>query len=141
MGMVDTKVQSDAINVDLSLAAGWTCSIGNIANFKVDKQDDSSTLSWDLIPEAVSYNIYKKTTAGEYVLIDTTKANQYTIHIASGPIMYEDFSVKAVCADMTQSVDYAPATKVQTGPEKTIAVILVLSLLGVFVFMRRRLNT
>jgi uncharacterized cupredoxin-like copper-binding protein len=141
IGLVDTKIQSEAIPVDLSLGAGGKCNIGNIANFQVQKHDDSSVLSWDMIPEAVSYNIYKKTTSGEYVLIDTTKANTYTIHIASGPIKYEDFTVKGVCADMTQSVDYAPATKVQTGPEKTLAVILVISLLGAFVLMRRRLNS
>lgn len=131
-------VQSDILEIDTSLNAAGKCMIANISGIKITKKDDTSIISWDALPEAQSYNVYKKDATGKYVLIENIKTNSYTVHIAKGEVKYEDFAIKAVCSDsMTLSADYGEAVKVQTGPGK-IALLAILALGIGFVVSRRK---
>lgn len=132
-----TGAESDLLTADLALNAAGTCTIANVSGLKVTKSEEQSTLTWDAIPEALSYNVYKKDASGNYALIENVKTTSYAIHLAKGAVKYEDFAVKAVCSDSTtESANYAEVTKVQTGPAQ---VIVFLSLaLGIGYFLTRR---
>jgi len=136
-GSVIDGSASDMIDVDLSLAAAGKCMISNVSGLQVKADKEISTLSWDSIPEAVKYNVYKKNAAGEFVFIESVVGNSYTIHIASGAVKYEDFAVKAVCADDSVSAQYSPTTKVQTGPGQLL-LLVSLALLVTFAIFRRK---
>lgn len=124
-------------DVDLSLAAAGKCSISNIAGLKVTKKGDTSELTWESVPEATSYNIYKKDKDGKWQLIENVATNKYTINITGNKVVYEDFAVKGMCGEKeTESADYSNVTKVQTGPG--LLILLVASgIIGYFVMRRR----
>ncbi len=82
-------------------------------------------LYWDAIPGAVKYKVYKKNKSGEYVFVHETKKDSYTIYVADGSVKYEEFSVKAVCSDGTESLKFAPSTSVRTGPAMLIILVLI----------------
>ena len=112
--------------------------IPDVTGLTVETKKDVSILSWDAVAEAVSYNVYKKDSGGNFVLIENVPSNAYTVHIATGPVRYEDFSVKAVCADKTESVQYAPTTSVQTGPAQILFVIALALGFGYLVARRKK---
>lgn len=133
-----SSTESDVFEADLALNAAGKCSIANVSGLKVSKTEDQSVLSWDSIPEALSYNVYKKDASGAYVLIENVKVTSYTIHLAKDAVKYEDFAVKAVCSDATtESADYAEATRVQTGPAQVIALLSLALGIGFFITRRR----
>lgn len=133
-----TATESDVFESDIALNSAGTCSIANVSGLKVAKSDDQSVLSWDAIPEALSYNVYKKDASGSYVLVENVKVTSYTVHLAKDVVKYEDFAVKAVCSDAaTESADYAEATKVQTGPAQVIALLSLALGIGFFITRRR----
>ncbi|MFZ4462119.1 MAG: hypothetical protein ACOYN2_06625 [Patescibacteria group bacterium] len=136
-GKVMTNVVSDPIEVDLALGSAQKCLISNVGGVKVTSTKDASTISWDSIPEAVTYNVYKKDNTGKFVFIEAVKSNTYTINLSSGPVKYEDFAIKAVCSDATESSEYSPTTRVKTGPAQ-IALMVALSLGLGFALLRRR---
>ena len=82
------------VNVDLSLSAAGKCSISNIAGLTVTKKGDVSELTWNSVPEATSYNVYKKDKDGKWQLIENVATNKYTINISGTKVTYEDFAVK-----------------------------------------------
>ncbi len=136
-GKTLSGVTSEVIPVDLTLGAAGKCMINNVSGLTVTRQQDSSVLTWDAIPEAASYNIYKKSASGEFVLIEAVPTNTYTVHIAAGAVKYEDFTIKAVCADKTESIKFSPTTKVQTGPAQ-LFLLLSLALVAAFAIIRRK---
>lgn len=133
-----TATESDVFESDIALNSAGVCTIANVSGLKVAKSDDQSVLSWDSIPEALSYNVYKKDASGAYVLVENVKVTSYTVHLAKDAVKYEDFAVKAVCSDAaTESADYAEATKVQTGPAQVIALLSLALGIGFFITRRR----
>lgn len=68
------------------------------------EKKDTSVLYWDSIPEAINYKIYKKDANEEYVFVQETNDDFYTIYISDGSVKYDEFSVKAVCSDGTESL-------------------------------------
>lgn len=133
-----TGAESDVFTADLSLNSAGKCSIANISGLKVTKGEDQSVLSWDAIPEALSYNVYKKDATGSYVLVENVKVTSYTVNLAKDAVKYEDFAVKAVCSDaVTESADYTEATRVQTGPAQVIALLSLALGIGFFITRRR----
>ena len=128
---------SPNISVDLGLASAGKCIINNIAGLTIKKGADASILSWTAIPEAIKYNIYKQNAAGVFVFVESTTKNSYTIFLASGPVKFEEFSVKAVCADATESAQFAPSTRVQTGPAQ-LFLFLSLALAAAYMITRRK---
>jgi hypothetical protein len=128
------KASSD---VDLSLAAAGKCSISNIAGLKVTKKGDVSELTWESVPEATSYNVYKKDKDGKWQLIENVATNKYTINITGKQLVYEDFAVKGMCGEKEmESADYSNVTKVQTGPGLLI-LLAASGAIGYFIMRRK----
>jgi hypothetical protein len=93
-----------------------TCTIGNVGNLLVEKNDGKSIISWMSVTGAISYNVYKVSSTGEYALFQNTKEPRLEVLIASGAVKNEDFVVKGLCDEKTLSTDYSKASQVQTGP-------------------------
>ena len=84
--------------MDLSMSAPpGRCTINNVSGMKSSKNGDVVELSWDSLPEATSYNIYKKKSDGTIVLVENVPTNKYTINITGNKVAYEDFMVKGIC--------------------------------------------
>jgi hypothetical protein len=103
----------------------------------VKTDDRSSILSWESLSGATAYKIYRVSPAGDYTLFQTTTEPTYTIHLASGAVVYQDFVVKALCDTTTESAEYSKVTKVQTGPGMVAVVVVISALLGVILLRRR----
>ena len=132
-GYLSAKIDT----VDLSLSSAGKCTISNIAGLKVEKKGDVSELTWTAVPEATSYNVYKKDKDGKWLLIENVATNKYTVNISGKTVVYDDFAIKGVCGEKeNESADYSNVTKVQTGPG--ILILLAASgVLGYFIMRRR----
>ncbi|MDD2565588.1 MAG: hypothetical protein PHZ26_03280 [Candidatus Gracilibacteria bacterium] len=133
-------VQSEIVEVDFGLNSAGTCMISNVSGLKATKNGDVVELSWDALPEATDYNVYKKGEDGNFTLIESVKINKYTLNLSSDKIKYDEFAIKAACTDgekKIESNDYSNVTKVQTGPAQ-LAFLLGVSLLIGFFLVRRR---
>jgi hypothetical protein len=85
------KATTDA---DLSLLSAGKCNISNIGGLTTVKNGDVSELTWNSVPEAKSYNVYKKDAEGKWQFIENVATNKYTIHIGGDKVVYEDFAIK-----------------------------------------------
>lgn len=122
----------------LSATAGKDgCTIGNISAVKVATGANTTILSWEALTGALSYNVYRVTAANDYELVKNVTENSYTLYLSSGALAYQDFAVKALCDDKTESSTPAIASRVQTGPGLLTALVIISSLLGIL-FVRRR---
>ena len=130
-------VISQPFVADLSLSSAGKCIIPNVSGLRVLVKTDTSVLYWDSIPEAISYKVYKKNAQGEYIFLEDTKKDSYTIYVTDGSVKYEEFSIKAVCSDGTESLQFAPSTNVRTGPSGLILLGLI-SVVISFVIVRKR---
>lgn len=107
-----------------------------MSNLVVKTDASKSIISWDALTGAVSYNLYRVSAAGDYALFENTKTPGYTLQLSQGAITYDNFAVKALCDDQTESISYSKMSKVQTGPG-AIAIIVILAA-GVAAFVMRR---
>lgn len=122
----------------MSAVIGKTgCSIGNIGDIQVATSSDKTVLSWAALTGAISYNIYRVMPSQDYELIKNVTENSYVIYLSSGSLVYQDFAVKALCDDKTESKTPAVASKVQTGPGLLTALVILSSLLGIIILRRR----
>ncbi len=113
------------------------CTIGNVGSVRANTMDNKTLLSWDALSGALSYNVYRITPAGDYELVQNVKDPSYTIYLASGAIQYENFAIKALCDDKTESAVPATANRVQTGPG-ALAILVIISALASIFFVRRK---
>ncbi len=113
------------------------CTISNVGPVSVETNQTKSVLTWEAVKGAAGYHLYKVNTDGEYTLVQKTVDPSHVIYLSKGSVKYNDFAVKAVCADGTESKDYSKTTKVQTGPG-AIAFIVILSAFLAFFILRRR---
>ncbi len=130
---------SDIFEVNLSMAVASKCMVSNISGLKTTAGDGTTILSWDATPDATSgYNVYKKGSDGQYVLIENVPTNSYVINVAEGSVKHDDFAVKGVCnSGEGESVSYTEATNVKTGPTQLL-IILGFSVLIGFLVTRRK---
>jgi hypothetical protein len=110
-----------------------------VGNIRIETLKDKSVLSWDALSGAVSYNLYKMDTNNSPVLFQNTKETSYTLFLAKGDVVFEDFAVKALCDDTTESADFSKASKVQTGPGMTALLVIISGILGALILRRRTL--
>ena len=113
------------------------CTIANVSEVKVDTTKDKSILSWLSVTGAISYNIYKFTAAGDPEFLQNTKEAQYVLFLASWSVVHEDFGIKALCDEKTESADITKVSKVQTGPWMLGILIVISSIIGVAILRRR----
>lgn len=114
-----------------------------IKNLKVTTLKTKSVLTWDEITGAESYTIYKQIEGTEPELIETVSEPKYEIDIIGEEMKYDFFAVKASAKTASGEVYtgvQSDFTKVQTGPEMII--LLLISLLaGGFFFASRQKQT
>jgi len=102
-----------------------SCTIGNITGLKVETNTAKSIISWSLLPEAISYNIYRVSPAGDYTLFQNTKEPTYTLFLSKGAIVYDNFVVKALCDNSTESKEYSSMSRVKTGPSMVATIVII----------------
>lgn len=103
------------VSETLSMTVGKAgCTIGNLSSVKVATSSDKTVLSWDALSGALSYNIYRLSTSKDYELVKNVTENSYTLFLSSGALLYQDFAVKALCDEKTESETPALASRVQT---------------------------
>lgn len=56
--------------------------IGNVGAVTVETFSDKSILSWDPVPNAISYNLYKISPAGDEILFQNVKENRYVLFLS-----------------------------------------------------------
>ena len=91
-----------------------------------------SILTWNKMDGVDSYNVYKKLESWELELIQNVKESTFEVEIKGNDIKYDYFAVKAVAKNNCWKVyewSLSDATKVKTGPE-----ILILLLLSLFIW-------
>lgn len=114
-----------------------SCTIGNVGWLIVNTDSTKSLISWNALTGAVSYNIYKVSAAGDYTLFQNTKEPNYTLYLSKWATTYDNFVVKALCDNITESKEYSSMSRVQSGPGM-IAIIVIISAIGGAFWMRRR---
>lgn len=132
-GTLIAGLESDAINTTIGAT---TCTVANVGDIHIVSDASKSMLSWTSVTGALSYNVYKLWANGEYNLVQNIKENTYTLYLASGAVTHDDFAVKALCDQNTESADYTKAVKVQTGPGMT-AILVILSGIIAAIALRR----
>ena len=114
-----------------------SCTIGNVSGLTVATDRSKSVISWTALTGALSYNLYKVSAAGDYSIFQNTKDSTYTLYLSSGAVTYENFVVKALCDDSTESKEYSSMSRVQSGPGM-VAIIVIISAIFGALLMRRR---
>lgn len=142
-GKMITWIQSDVIEVDFALdsASGpGICTISNVSWLKSIKNWDVSELTWDALPEATSYNIYKKWEDGQFTLIENVTVNKYTLNISNDKVKYDDFAIKATCGQWESKIEsweFSNVTKVQTWPGQIVLLLWASLVIGFFLVRRK----
>ncbi len=101
-----------------------------------------SILTWDKVEWVDWYNVYKKLENWVLELITNVKESKFEVDIVGGKIKYDYFVVKAVSKNTCWALyewSLSDATKVKTGPEVIILIIISL-LVAWFVFISKRKN-
>jgi hypothetical protein len=135
-GTLVSEVVSDPVNI--TVGKQGSCSIGNVTSVMATTYTDKTMLSWDPLPNAVSYNVYRINASKDMELVKNVTETTYTINLAPGTASYEDFAVKALCDSTTESITPAIASRVRTGPG-ALAIIVILAALGSVLLMRRKM--
>lgn len=114
----------------------------DVKNIVATKLKSKTVLTWDKAPKATSYNIYKKERSGSgETLIENVTDTTYEILIQWDQVEYDDFVIKAVFKDDICDVEgnASDMTKVQTGPQEILLLILAMWIgAGIFYFRRRQ---
>ncbi|MFA5917878.1 MAG: hypothetical protein WC850_06625 [Candidatus Gracilibacteria bacterium] len=115
--------------------------IYKITNLQLTKLKTKSILSWDSIPEAISYNIYKQLEGNKLVLIDNIKEPRYEVNIVGDKITYDYFLVEPVVKDETGDTikgELSDITEIQTGPKELLLLLFLSLVIGFFITKFRR---
>lgn len=99
-----------------------------------------SVLTWDKIDEAESYNVYKKSENWNLELVENVLEPKFEVDIKWDNIKYDYFAVKALSKTESGELyewSLSDATKVKTGPELLILLILSLIIGWMFVFLKQ----
>lgn len=111
----------------------------SIKNLKVTVLKSKSVLTWDKIEEVNEYEVYKKLDGEATELITTVTEPRFELEITGEEIEYDYFAVKAVAKTASGEIietDISEMTKVQTGPEMLILMLLSLLIWGA-IFMKK----
>lgn len=114
-----------------------SCTISNVGKITIKTDTSKSVLTWDAVKDANKYNVYKIGSDGKYNLITSVTEPSYTLFLSQGAITYDDFAIKAVCADGTESSDYSGASKVQTGPGLIAFIVIISGIVSAMILRRR----
>ncbi len=104
---------------------------------KVVELKSKSILTWNEIEDIEWYNVYKKASDWELELVENVETAKFEIEIVGDETEYEYFAVKAIAKTASWEIyewSLSDATKVKTGPEMIILLLLSL-FLGWLVFI------
>ena len=113
----------------------------DIRDIEVTELKTRSVITWKEVPDARSYNVYKKVGDNKIELIGNVQKPRFEIDIVGGEIKYEEFAIKAIWQTSSGQVvqwDLSEMTKVKTGPEMYIFLFLIAMLLSSGIFFMRR---
>jgi hypothetical protein len=113
------------------------CTIGNVGNLQVQTDTSKSTITWTALTWAISYNVYKVSPSGDYVLVQNVKDPSYTLFLSKWAVTYDNFAIKGLCDEKTESKDYSKVTKVQSGPGLLAFVVIASALVWAFIMRRK----
>ena len=108
---------------------------------KLTKLKTKSVLTWDEVKEVEWYNVYKKLEDWTVELVENVKEPRFEIDITWDKIRYDYFAVKAVAKTASWEIyewDLSEATKIQTGPEIWILLILSMLIWWLIFFTKKR---
>jgi len=113
-----------------------------ITGLKLVELKTKSILTWNKVKDAESYNVYKKLKNWKFELVTNVDEPKFEVEITWKEIKYNFFAIKALGKNEcwnTFEWTLSDATKVKTGPE--LLILLVLSLLvGWFMFIKKQNN-
>ena len=114
----------------------------SIKNLKVTELKTKSILTWDAIKDVESYEVYKQIENGSPEIITTVTEPRFELEVTGDEVKYDFFAVKAVVktasGEIIPEVDMSEWTKVQTGPEMIILLLLSLLIGGAFFMKKQR---
>lgn len=114
----------------------------SIKNLKVTVLKSKSVLTWNAIEDIEEYEVYKRLEGEKTELITTVTEPRFELEITGEEMEYDYFAVKAVAktasGEIIPEVDMSEWTKVQTGPEMFILMLLSLLIWGIFVVKKQR---
>lgn len=115
-----------------------------IKGIEVTELKTKSIVTWDVLTDAESYNVYKKIDTNKIELVENVLEPRFEVEITGEEIKYEEFAIKAIGKTSsweTVQGDLSEMTKVKTGPELYIFLALVALLLTSWIFFfRKNLN-
>ncbi|MDP2090294.1 MAG: hypothetical protein Q8K30_01735 [Candidatus Gracilibacteria bacterium] len=141
---VELNAATEVIEDKPVVVAAATCDENkeyNVSGLKLVELKTKSVLTWDKLEGVESYNVYKKLENGEFELIQNVLEPKFEVQITGDEIKYDYFSVRAVarndCGDQYES-NFSDATKVKTGPELIILLVLSLLIGGGYIVYNKR---
>jgi len=103
-------------------------------------EKNASILSWDALPKAQAYRVYKADASGKMLFLAEVTEPQYEILFSSSELSFEEFGVRAVVyndACDLNTTGYS-VTSIQTGT--TAEILAILSAVSTVYIVRRRSN-
>lgn len=129
---------SDLVSEPITATIGVaSCTVSNVGKIHISTDSSKSILTWDAVPGATAYNVYR-IVDGKYNLVQKVDTPSYTLFLSRGAVTYNDFAVKALCGDNTESKDYSQASKVQTGPGAIAFIVIISGILAGVALHKRR---
>jgi hypothetical protein len=137
-----TSINSGEQEFLIAMDAAPTCFVEKISGFKIKQKTETyAVLGWDLIPDAVAYQIFKRDSSGNFAMIDEIVANQYRIDIDMSleQDVYDDFKIRGICknGNYTGEGAFSESIAVQTGPELFVFFALFIASGVAFILVRR----
>lgn len=120
-----------------------------ITGLKVIELKSKSVLTWDPLEEAVSYNIFKKKDDDTLELITNVTEAKFEIEFSWDKVKYDYFAIQALWKHENKTWtgteigelyewSLSDATKVKTGPEFLLLIIISLFLWWMIFILKRR---
>jgi hypothetical protein len=112
----------------------------SIKDLKVTVLKSKSVLTWSAVEDIEEYEVYKRLEGEKTELITTVTKPRFELEITGEEMKYDYFAVKAVAKTASGEIietDLSEMTKVQTGPEMIILLLLSLLIWGA-VFMKKQ---
>ena len=114
-----------------------------IQNIRVTELRERSIISWDEVPDAESYNIYKRINERQVELIWNVSEPRYEIDIVGQDLRYDEFAIKALWRTQTGTLiqwDLSDMTRVQTWPALYFTFLIIALLLSWWIFYIKSRN-
>ncbi len=105
----------------------------SITGIKLTELKTKSILTWNPVANVESYNIYKKVSGNQIELVENVTEPRFEIDITGDAVRYDLFAIKAVARAETGEIiqwDLSAMTRVQTGPELYIILMILALLIG-----------